>query len=1351
MKTIFTLLLLQMSLLVSARQFPYRAMLPIDIPPSEEINCVYIDHYGLLWIGSTGGLRTYNGYSFSLFKSDAYTPWRLPNNNVLSIIEGRNGILWVGTSNGLVRINRRTNEFKTYLFPQQTQHIIYNMYITRDSTLWVCGDPGLYHFDEKQNQLVVNNEKNSIILTPDGKRTKDVVLNGVKSIAEDADGTLYVGTWKKGLFQFNRHTNTFRQYKPFNPSNEAFSLLLDSKKRLWVGTWDDGFYCITNVRNVNQAKARTVLQKGDNFSRHYKIVEDPTTHNILACSHSGITMISTRDGKEQVENFAATDDGKLRFNHCYDICCDMLGNVWVAQRRKQLLHLNAHRSPFNEWSIVDSQRQFPFNSIVSMLTTDGNRFWIGVNPHGLAYFDKTQCKVYYGHDIPGMSSVNTTLNATYSAFLRRRNGELWIGSRGEGVLVIDKNGQYTRSIMKENTTFIGENMVNALMESRDGSVWIGQRSRLSVVAPNGKGKRLTIIADGNDLSSCNVKGLLEDSKGNVWIATDNLGVIRASHGKYKQYTLQKGNFPVNNAINCFEDSKHQLWAISNSGGLSRYSEKDDRFVSMNREYGIRNTSILTINETSDGALWLASNDALIRLTFNNDGQPQKAYFSKSDGLTSLSFEPNAVAQYGDQLSYGLDDGFFTFDAQTLARSHANIKPQLIVSNILINDTPLLLLEDSALRQRITTAMPEYVQQLCIPVSVEKFAVEFKLLNYESLAQNTYAYRLEGYNDEWKELVGNYGRASFENIPAGIYLLHLRAANNDGQWIELPYTVRIEVLPHWYHTWWAHLLLGWLIIIAIFLTIKWYKNHLKTKSRLRMTEILTNITHELLTPLAVISASVDELRDKAPLLESNYSVIQNNIARLTRLLRQILETRKSQEGKLKLKVRKDNLAEFVRYECENIRPIMQDKKLQLQVDTPDTLNAWFDSDKVDKMLYNLLSNAVKYSHNGGCIRVKLCQKDDNAVVEIADEGIGISRDKQKNLYHSFTDGDYRQMGTLGTGLGLSLTYDLVTLHHGTIRCQSEEGKGTTFTILLPTNDSAYAANERETESTQRWKQKEKTTFQQVVMDAEQSLANAEETPTEKEYNILLVEDNAELLNLMRNLLSNYYNVFTAKNGEQALKLIERQGLDVVVSDVMMPVMDGFELTKRIKENDDFAALPVILLTAKTQEEDLHEGYSMGADVYITKPFKMQYLLLRINNLISNRQRIRRRFENMRDFVVEEQHYSSPDEIFVKKALTCVMNHLDDYDYNREAFASDMCVSSSTLYNKLRALTGQNITGFVTAIRLKEAIKIVRRNPSIQISDLSLRVGFNTPKYFSKCFKKEYGMAIKEYVAKNEAAN
>lgn len=1333
---------------MSAWQFPYRAMLPVDIPPSEEINCVYIDHYGLLWIGSTGGLRAYNGYSFSMFKSDAYTPWRLPNNNVLSIIEGKDGILWAGTSNGLVRINRRTNEFKTYLFPQQKQHIIYNMYITRDSTLWVCGDPGLYHFDEKQDKLVLNNEKNSTILSPDGKKIKGVILNGVKSIAEDDDGTLYVGTWKKGLFQFNRTTNTFRQYKPFNASNAAFSILLDTQKRLWVGTWDDGFYCITNVRDPLRAQVRTVIPKGDSFNRHYRIVEEPITHNILACSHSGITMISNHNGKEQVENIAAIDDGKLHFNHCYDICCDALGNIWIARRRKQLLHLNAHRSPFSEWLMTVPNRQGPFNSIVSMLTTDGQHYYVGINPYGLAFYDKTQRKVYYGREIPGLSSVNSTLKATYAAFLHRRNGELWIGSRGEGVLVLDKKGQYTRSIMKENTSYIGENMVNALMESRDGSVWIGQRSRLSVVAPNGKGRLLTIMVDGNDLSSCNVRGLFEDSKGNVWIATDNLGIIRATRGKYKQYTLQKRNFPVNNAINCFEDSKHRLWAISNSGGLSRYSEADDRFVSMNREYGIHNTSILTINETSDGALWLASDDALIRLTFNKDGQPQKAYFSKSDGLTSLSFEPNAVAQYGDQLAYGLDDGFFTFDAQTLARSHANIKPHLIVSNLLINDTPLLLLEDSALRQRITTAMPEYAQQLRIPISVEKFAVEFKLLNYESLAQNIYAYRLEGYNDEWKEMVGNYGRASFENIPAGVYQLHLRAANNDGQWIELPYTVRIEVLPHWYHTWWARLLFLWLIVIGILLTIKWYKNHLKTKSRLRMTEILTNITHELLTPLAVISASVDELRDKAPLLENNYSVIQNNIVRLTRLLRQILETRKSQEGKLKLKVRIDNLAEFVRYECENIRPIMQDKKLQLQVDTPEEMNTWFDSDKVDKILYNLLSNAVKYSHNGGTIRVKLSQQNDNAVIEIADEGIGISRENLKNLYHSFTDGDYRRMGTLGTGLGLSLTYDLVALHHGTIHCESEEGKGTTFTIVLPTNSSAYATNERDTENTQRWQKKEKGTFRQVVMDADQSFANAAETPTEKEYNILLVEDNAELLNLMRNLLSNYYNVFTAKNGEQALKLIERQGLDVVVSDVMMPVMDGFELTKRIKQNDDFAALPVILLTAKTQEEDLHEGYAMGADVYITKPFKMQYLLLRINNLISNRQRIRRRFENMRDFVVEEQHYSSPDEIFVKKALTCVMNHLDDYDYSRDAFAYDMCVSSSTLYNKLRALTGQNITGFVTAIRLKEAIKIVRQNPSIQISELSLRVGFNTPKYFSKCFKKEYGMTIKEYVAKNE---
>lgn len=394
--------------------------------------------------------------------------------------------------------------------------------------------------------------------------------------------------------------------------------------------------------------------------------------------------------------------------------------------------------------------------------------------------------------------------------------------------------------------------------------------------------------------------------------------------------------------------------------------------------------------------------------------------------------------------------------------------------------------------------------------------------------------------------------------------------------------------------------------------------------------------------------------------------------------------------------------------------------------------------------NSLRNWEEIPHD----KVTLCVDihKEQACITVSDTGIGISSNKLKHLYNRFLDGDYRQMRTLGTGIGLSLVKDLVKLHHGKIDCESEEGKGTTFTIYFPIDRGYY--QEGEVEDTQfSGKQKEALDTIADFMPRGTNDIPAQIGPKEqatKEYTILFVEDNTELLSLMSHLLATRYQVITANNGEKAQKVIQKSSLDIVVTDVMMPGIDGIELTKWIKKSKDYSQLPVIMLTAKTQNEDRNEGYRIGADDYICKPFNLSDLQLRIDNIIANRERIRLKFQTQTSFKVEDQHYSSPDEVFLQQAIDKIMEHIADSDYGREEFASDLCISSSTLYYKLRAITGQNITSFITSIRMKEACKILRDNPSMRINELCYLVGFSTPRYFSQCFKKEYGMGVKEYV-------
>ena len=516
-------------------------------------------------------------------------------------------------------------------------------------------------------------------------------------------------------------------------------------------------------------------------------------------------------------------------------------------------------------------------------------------------------------------------------------------------------------------------------------------------------------------------------------------------------------------------------------------------------------------------------------------------------------------------------------------------------------------------------------------------------------------------------------------------------------------------------------------------------------------ILTNIGHELLTPLTIISATVYKLKEQAPQYGEDYTVMDQNINRTTRLLRQILEVRKSQAGQLKLLVSRGNLAAFILNACESIRPLAVKREILLDIQVADKEHmVWFDADKLDKILFNLLSNAIKYNREGGKVTVSLNLTKDNATICISDNGIGMSKEKLKHLYTRFFDGDYRKQNMPGTGIGLALTHDLVKLHHGDIHCESKEGEGTTFTISFPIQKEAYSKNEIDSSSCNKF---DKQTIQ-LVANGEKEEGGAKmlhHHPTpfiHKNMNkILVVEDNEDLLALMLQMLSKNYQVLTAKNGKQAMTIIMKEQLDLVVSDVMMPVMDGLELTKRIKTDESFWQLPVILLTAKSNDEDKTDGYAIGADAYITKPFKLEELKVRIDTLISNRKKIRRKIvrEQTLDESLEKDtpHYSNPDKAFVEKATEMILKHLDEDQYDRETFAKDMAMGSSSLYNKVKATTGQTIVGFMTTIRMREARKILQNHPDILISVLADRVGFNTPKYFSKCFKKEFGMFPKEY--------
>ena len=500
---------------------------------------------------------------------------------------------------------------------------------------------------------------------------------------------------------------------------------------------------------------------------------------------------------------------------------------------------------------------------------------------------------------------------------------------------------------------------------------------------------------------------------------------------------------------------------------------------------------------------------------------------------------------------------------------------------------------------------------------------------------------------------------------------------------------------------------------------------------------TNVSHDFRTPLTLVLTPVEQLLETplAPGQRTLLQLIHKNTLILKRLVNQILDFRKYETRQLELNLAPIDLRAHIEEWSEAFRTLALKKHIGFRLDTGSGKEDFWmmaDSDKMERIYFNLLSNAFRFTPENGTVSVSLSREGNDIHLCVCDTGTGIAVEHIQHIFEQFYTADAHHAGS---GIGLAVVKSFVELHHGHIDCRTRENRGTTFTITFPLHREAYADAEIE----------EKTVgSSKALVDDKPGGGAAPEETGRKEYTMLVAEDNEELLGLMTRLLGKRYRVLTAKDGQQAWNIVQREELDIVISDVMMPVMDGLELTRAIKSSTGYAQLPVILLTAKTTDEDRHEGYKAGADEYLAKPFRLAELQLRVDNIILNRERIRRRFRRQTELEPEAAHCSSPDGLFLERAIRCVREHLKEYD--REAFARDMCVSSSTLYNRLRALTGQNISAFILSVRMKEACRIVRQRPDIRVGELAGEVGIATPKYFTKCFKEEFGMLPSEYIEK-----
>ena len=1326
--------------------------------PTNEVQKVYQDRDGFIWFATRNGLCQYNGYETTLYKSNLYSPDLLTTNSITCLVDDNNNNLWIGTSEGLNVMDKRTGEIKKYKAPSISNNVVSALCVTRDNTLWVGTDNGLCRYVPEKDTFVVCGDEFG-----DG-RLRYVTI---KSLLEDSDGDLWIGTWAQGLFRYSPSTDKVVVYPKINEQYSSHVIYEDSNKDIWVGSWGYGLFKLRNPKDMENVSYQSFLhENGDDSSLSdnivYDIAEDINTHTLWVGTRSGLSILRLDESSSFINYKSGKSDYRIPSDEVNSIMRDSQKNMWIGAIGGGVLMADTRQPAFALHTLNFGDEDIPVTSVRTLFADSDQNLWIGVGTYGLARREYVTGELKMYSHIPEFSGVKD-LPSLFAVVQRKKSGDIWFGMYNGGIYVYRK-GEKVKHLTTKNSAFLTSDCVSALYEDYEGNCWVGTRGGIGVRLSDGTDYRFETMNFNDSLSAgwIYVRDIVQDMDNSVWLATSNFGVIHITGDVRQPSTLKYENYSFNNrklitnTVLCMHiDRFGRLWAGTEGGGLYLYNRSTGQFEEKTRTYSIPGDVIVSIEEDKSGNLWLGTVSGLVKLyvaAVGNDFSTR--IYTSADGLQD-NFIVNSSCSRDGELFFGGHKGYNSFfpDKMEIPSQETNfLITDIKIFNHSFKNLPV------ELQQKISPVMPTYTSKIELPYKYNNFSIEFAALTYKNPELNRYAYRLQNFDRDWQYTDADRRFAYYNNLPSGTYTFQLKATNENGEWSGYVREFTVVVLPPFWATWWAYLLYMVLVLVIGVLIYRTIKKRILLQNALRLREMekakaeelnhaklqfFTNITHELLTPLTIISATVDELKTQAPSHNDLYTVMNSNIQRLIRLLQQILEFRKAETGNLKLRVSPGDLAAFVRTGTESFKPLVKKRKIHFSLlCDPESIVGYFDIDKLDKIMYNLLSNAAKYNKEDGFIQVTLSYDEEDrefVLLRVKDNGKGISREKQATLFKRFYEGDYRKFNTIGTGIGLSLTKDLVTLHGGTISVESEVDHGTEFIVRIPIERSYYDEEQIDDEV---------ISLRQTAIDYEDTpedvIAEVQELAT-KANSILLVEDNEELLNLMTKLLGREYNVFTAENGKEGIIVLENEDVDLIVSDIMMPEMDGIEFCKYVKGHLEISHIPVILLTAKNKEEDRAEAYEIGADAFISKPFNLTVLHARIRNLLKYKARMAHDFKNQIVFEVKDLNYTSLDEDFIQRAINCVNNHLEDPNFDQAQFADEMLTSKSTLYKKLKSLAGLNTSSFIRNVRLKAACRIMEeKGINIRVSELAYAVGFNDPKYFSSCFKKEFGMLPSEYI-------
>lgn len=1287
------------------------------------VNAILQDRKGFMWLGTKDGLNRYDGLSFRKFKHDAANPRSIGNSFITSLYEDFNGNIWVGTDAGVYIYYPEKEAFEEFdcqsLEKTRIERSVSMIAGDKQGRVWIAVEAqGMFCYDARQ-KLLRNYPLSEI-------------SSNIKCFTFDSGGTLWLGFYGDGLYYSKDNLATVHPYGSPEDGKREFEggvitkIVQGNYNCLYIGSVKEG----VSELNLTSGQVRNLLaidESGESiFCRDLLPYSD---NELWIGTESGIYIYNLRTAQFIHLRASLYDSYSLSDNAIYALYKDREEGLWIGSYFGGVDYYPRQYTYFAKYYPKNIANSLHGKRVREFCRADDGTLWIGTGDGGLNHFNPKTKEFHFFEPSAGFTNIHG---------LCMDGSHLWVGTFSKGLRVIDtRTGVILRTYTEGHTSHsLNDNSIFSICRTSAGKIYLG--TLFGLLRYNRTQDNFDRIPE---LNGKFVYGIKEDSYGNLWLATYANGAYcyDVSARRWKNYVFDaedEKSLPYDKVLSVFEDSYRQIWLTTQGGGFCLFHPDTETFTRYGLKDGLPNDVVYQIVEDDDRFLWLTTNNGLVR--FDPKTMEMKV-FSTANGLPTNQF--NYRSGFKDEagnIYLGSINGFVAFDPRTFAENRQ--VPAVAITDFLLFNKEVPVGEtDSPLKSSIT-----FSDKVVLTADQNSFSFRIAALSYQAPRMNKLMYKLEGFDEGWLT-IGESPLVTYSNLGYGDYVFKVKASNSDGVWNEQETSLHLSILPPFYLSGWAYCFYVLFFMGCLVCVIFYFKrrNYRKQHRQMEMLEqekerevyhakidFFTNVAHEIRTPLTLIKGPLENIILKKEVdseTKEDLYIMKQNTERLLNLTNQLLDFRKTETRGFRLNFTECDVVAVLRETYLRFTSLAKQKGLDFILELPqECFMADVNQEALTKIISNLLNNGVKYAST--YLRISLETDEKVFHIRTFNDGEMIPDTMKEEIFKPFVRLDKEDEVTTGTGIGLALSRSLAELHQGSLMMEKGE-EVNCFCLTLPVNQDSTITLSAENvsqveENSCGWEQ--------------------EETDTkEKKPMILVVEDNPDMLAFIRKQLTTEYSVLTAMNGIEALAVLDNHYVNLVVSDVMMPQMDGFELCKTIKSDLSYSHIPVVLLTAKTNIQSKIEGLELGADAYIEKPFSVEYLLANISSLIHNREKLRQTFAKSPFVAANTMALTKADEEFIWKLNDIIQANLHNPEFSMEDMADALKMSRSSFYRKIKGVLDLSPNEYLRLERLKQAAQLLKEGKS-RVNEICYTVGFNSPSYFSKCFLKQFGVLPKDFI-------